>query len=79
MLFRSVSVVGRPIAVMQTNHPTMEEMEEVQGRYIVELKRRVSFLFRSLTLADDRIVGRIWDDHKEIYALGRTKELTIIA
>ncbi|KAM0755391.1 diacylglycerol acyltransferase [Meredithblackwellia eburnea MCA 4105] len=55
-----VSVVGRPIAVPQVDHPTMEQMEEVQGRYIVELKR-------------------IWDDHKELYATGRTKELTIVA
>ncbi|KAL8284227.1 hypothetical protein RQP46_004976 [Phenoliferia psychrophenolica] len=55
-----VSVVGRPIPVTQVDHPTMEQLEEVQGRYIVELKR-------------------VWDDHKELYASGRTKELTIVA
>ena len=38
----------------------MEQLVEVQGRYIVELKR-------------------VWDDHKELYASGRTKELTIVA
>ncbi|KAK4692458.1 hypothetical protein P7C70_g9122, partial [Phenoliferia sp. Uapishka_3] len=54
------SDVGHPIPVSQIDHPTMEQMEEVQSRYIIELKR-------------------IWDDHKELYASGRIKELTIVA
>ncbi|GAA5923466.1 diacylglycerol O-acyltransferase [Sporobolomyces koalae] len=33
-----VSVVGRPIQVTQHDHPTQEMLEEVQGRYIAELK-----------------------------------------
>ncbi|GAA5866383.1 hypothetical protein JCM5296_006695 [Sporobolomyces johnsonii] len=34
-----VSVVGRPISVTQKDNPTQEELDEVQGRYIAELKR----------------------------------------
>lgn len=34
-----VSVVGRPIRVDQRDNPTIEEMEEVQSRYIIELQR----------------------------------------
>ncbi|KDE09727.1 hypothetical protein MVLG_00129 [Microbotryum lychnidis-dioicae p1A1 Lamole] len=34
-----VSVVGRPIRVSQRDNPTKEELEEVQERYIEELKR----------------------------------------
>ncbi|GAA6064023.1 hypothetical protein JCM10212_004255 [Sporobolomyces blumeae] len=33
-----VSVVGRPIQVKQHDHPTQEMLDEVQGRYIAELK-----------------------------------------
>lgn len=33
-----VSVVGRPISVVQKDHPTDAELDEVQGRYIAELK-----------------------------------------
>lgn len=32
-------LVGRPISVTKNDKPTMEEMEEVQARYIIELKR----------------------------------------
>ncbi|GJN92241.1 hypothetical protein Rhopal_005271-T1 [Rhodotorula paludigena] len=34
-----VSVVGRPISVKQKDHPTSADLDEVQGRYIEELKR----------------------------------------
>ncbi|GAA6032011.1 hypothetical protein JCM8097_003387 [Rhodosporidiobolus ruineniae] len=34
-----VSVVGRPISVKQKDHPTNDDLEEVQQRYITELKR----------------------------------------
>ncbi|BGO92765.1 diacylglycerol O-acyltransferase 1 [Rhodotorula toruloides] len=34
-----VSVVGRPISVEQKDHPTTADLEEVQARYIAELKR----------------------------------------
>ncbi|GAA5967241.1 hypothetical protein JCM8115_005438 [Rhodotorula mucilaginosa] len=33
-----VSVVGRPISVKQKDHPTDAELDEVQARYIAELK-----------------------------------------
>ncbi|KAI5478556.1 diacylglycerol acyltransferase [Pseudohyphozyma bogoriensis] len=55
-----VSVVGRPIHVTQRDNPTIEELQEVQTRYIVELQR-------------------IWDNHKELYASGRTRDMMIIA
>nr|AIM47579.1 diacylglycerol acyltransferase [Rhodotorula diobovata] len=34
-----VSVVGRPIKVTQKDHPSTADLEEVQDRYIAELKR----------------------------------------
>ncbi|BGP21575.1 diacylglycerol O-acyltransferase 1 [Rhodotorula toruloides] len=34
-----VSVVGRPISVQQKDHPTTADLEEVQARYIAELRR----------------------------------------
>ncbi|BGP44582.1 diacylglycerol O-acyltransferase 1 [Rhodotorula kratochvilovae] len=51
---------GRPIKVTQKDHPTTADLEEVQDRYIAELKR-------------------IWEEHKEMFAKSRTKELRIIA
>ena len=33
--------VGRPISVQQKDHPTDAELDEVQARYIAELKRCV--------------------------------------
>lgn len=38
------TAVGRPISVVQKDHPTDAELDEVQGRYIAELKRCVCLL-----------------------------------
>lgn len=56
----------------------MAEMEEVQGRYIVELQRFVSPTHLS-PLTHYFGMGSIWDTYKGQYATGRTKELTIVA
>lgn len=76
--------VGRPISVQQKDHPTDAELDEVQARYIAELKRcvrcpppvRARLLSLTRTLFDR---NSIWENYKEIYAKSRTRELTIIA
>ncbi len=48
-------IVGKPIQVRQSDKPTLEEVMEVQKRYIEELTRYAFFVDRSLQLADLRL------------------------
>lgn len=72
-----VTVIGRPVSVTQHDNPTITMIEEVQGRYIAELMRCVSYFCRVARQWTKKF-RRIWETYKDSYARHRKQELRII-
>ncbi len=72
--------VGRPVNVVQCDKPTLDQIHEVQKRYIEELFRCVLRSLRSFAfIYSDRFLSRsIWETHKDAFAANRKRELNIV-
>ena len=78
---KAVCLVGRPIRVEQSDKPSLEQMQDVQKRYIAELTRcALASELQSIRrlVADSGTIIRIWDTHKDEYASNRRRELSIV-
>jgi hypothetical protein len=56
----------------------MEQMQDVQQRYIAELTRYAAQLTTIRQATAEALGHSIWDDHKDTYAINRRRELSIV-